>query len=72
MMTQLEAIVAWRIRMMTDPWAGNGNRVGSRTVSGAIGRLRRKGYVINQETEYTLTPAGRDELDKYHPTGERR
>jgi Mn-dependent DtxR family transcriptional regulator len=58
--------------MMTDPWAGKGGHVGSRTVSGAIGRLKRKGYVQIQENEYALTPAGRDELDKYHPTGERR
>jgi hypothetical protein len=64
-MTDLELTVAWRICKGRDPWDGR-RGVGSRTVSGALGRLQRKLFVEYVNTEYTLTLSGREYLDN-HP-----
>lgn len=66
-MTELERQVASRIRRLQDPWAGR-HGVGSRTVSGALGRLQRKGLVNYAATdggaEWVLTEEGRRALDE--------
>jgi Mn-dependent DtxR family transcriptional regulator len=65
-MTELERLVANRLRHRQDPWAGR-HGVGSRTVSGALGRLHRKGLVSYAATdkgaEWVLTEDGRRALD---------
>lgn len=60
-MTALERTVAERVRDGVDPWHG---RVGgSRKVSGALGRLQRKGFVTygylpDGHVGYSLTELG--------------
>jgi hypothetical protein len=72
-MTELEADVARAIRMHRDPWE-HVPGTGSRRVSQAIGRLRRKGFVETQwpTHEYVLTPAGRVKLDELDVIDARR
>jgi hypothetical protein len=67
-MTKLELAVARRLLEDQDPWAGVLG-VGSRKVSGALGRLQRKGLANygylspeSQDIGWRLTPTGRDEV----------
>ena len=61
-MTGLERLVAQRLRDNVDPWAGTGG-VGSRKVSGALGRLYRKGFAAYAHGRWCLTSAGGAALD---------
>ena len=73
-MTDLEAKVAERVRMLRDPWDGTSGMAGvSGRVSGALGRLQRKGFVnyvfADGRHEYVLTPEGREVLDEHTKSG---
>jgi len=61
-MTELERLVAARLRDGVPPWGG-GHGAGSRTISQALGRMNRKGFVAHKHARWTLTAAGRAALE---------
>lgn len=60
LLTPLELTVLCRVARSEDPHAGTGGSVGSRRVSQALGRLRRKGMLEEGQAPYRLTAAGSD------------
>lgn len=62
-LTELEVEVLRRLKLGLDPWYGGSGGVGSRTVSQALGRLRKKGAIEGM----VLTDAGRDALTAATP-----
>ncbi len=72
LLTPIELTVLCRVARDEDPWSGvslhevtgnGGIRGGSRIVSQALGRLRRKG-MLEEQTPYRLTVAGWDRYKK--------
>lgn len=71
-LTLLEAEVLARVALRLDPWRGPGRTgtwgrtgTGSRTVSQALGRLRRKGYILGRLAApvATVSPEGEHALE---------
>jgi len=71
-LTLLEAEVLARVSLHLDPWRGPGRTgtwgrtgVGSRTVSQALSRLRRKGYILGRLAApvATISPEGEHALE---------
>jgi len=60
LLTPLELTVLCRVARNEDPHAGTAGGVGSRRISQALGRLRRKGMLEAGQWPYRLTTAGSD------------
>ena len=69
-MTDLERVVAERLKKSEDPWAGR-HGVGSRSVSGALGRLQHLGYAqyvwVGDHSNWELTKEGLKALEEKKP-----